>query len=146
MAIAIVLCVGVYFYSESKQKESVQAAAMEKLQQRQDSLANAAQKATERAEAAKAEATAAKAQADASAAKLRSEQNARRYPAYAYSPTDGFANIRATASMRGDIVAVAYDYDRFYVSKTGGKWWKVYRSAEGSSFVGYIHRSLVVLE
>ena len=58
---------------------------------------------------------------------------------------DGWTNVRTQPSMNGAIVTKIYDGERFYFERVpGSNWVKVYRTADDTQSIGFMHGSRVM--
>ena len=52
---------------------------------------------------------------------------------------DGYTNVRSRKSAKSSIVTCFYDGEVFYYKKEKGNWWRVYRTQDEDSFIGYMY-------
>ncbi len=59
---------------------------------------------------------------------------------------DGWTNVRTQPDMNGEIVTKIYDGERFYIERIpGSNWVKVYRNADDTQSIGFMHGSRLML-
>lgn len=59
---------------------------------------------------------------------------------------DGYTNVRSGPGTNHPIVSRIYDDEEFEFCETSGSWWEVFYEGEQEWYVGYMHKSRIVLD